>query len=1176
MINLYKSNDIYDLVEQLANDIKANSQGKLFDSPIHRIVIPSLVNKAWLNFALEEKLNVLFRVEYDNLNWCPYRLAKDIGIKHLDQTATKKDLFFEILSILKNRGEGSILEKMPLVKKYINDSCERVATEKNFPLAQKLNDPCERVATEKTFQLAQKLADVFLKYIDYNVEGNTDITDIDTDIISKWNKIIDANKDKDFDFSNMSMSKVEECEFLIYNELTKSKQKNDEENLTRLTILKEFDFKNAKHTDNIKLYIFNYPYISKGNMATLKKLSEFIDINIYYNPINEALPICQNEEYKKGYRKISLQNKYYNILKENISKENIIELDKENKEPKTVLDALKYGVKDKISQDKSLQVLACPGIYREVECVYNSIIQNLNTNSDLKPEDIGVILTDADTYYPAINGVFGMNSDKVPFNLICGMPNVVHQYIEGIKSLAYINESFFTKDSVKDLFENPCFKKKFNISQKEVEDFIEFADKENIWAFFDGNSKREHFDHNDLKDQYTWNYTATNLRLGSIMDLDEKKNEWEGFIPKNIIGDYKLFFNVLAKIYYEITFYKTLNYSISDTSKEKKEKSKKVIQYFQEFINSFLMPEKNNDSVKSLIDKSIKDYIEQTQLRNYLPTFMEVYQYIYMVSSSSNYSKGRAFTGGVVVGKLFNMRVCNFKILYVLGLNEGVFPRQDKKSSLDLTLNFPNRITGEEEDKYALYKLITSTEEKVYLSYSAKDLEKDAKLYPSGALDELIGYISENIIDREFQTVKMPLFGRSLYYYCPDKSKLEDKLDEVSLSKDVEDFSDVYVNYSENDLKLAKIDWEQEYNKEYKKVPYSEPDFTPSKDIESVLKVNVKDIVKFLMNPVEYALKSFDMKDKFENEKDYIYEPVSIKNFECNKIINECAFEYLKNGSYSNIINKYKDNGLIPQNEIGKRIGNILNNNIDKFKEKLIMAGKVFTLGYLIGDSYNIFEQYNKKEAPIKIDNTYLENIISEYNSSLEETEKEKEIDIKNESLFPYGIRDVELSCLIPIVYDDDIYLYKCGEKEIKYEYEAKIMLLVYILKTEKLNAKAFYINNNAKPIKYEYKITHNDTDCEEDIKKENLSKIRRILGKLLIDMQNIDCVYDYLPYMKVSDDLTNADYVTKATKFGEYSSHKHYIIEKLPNIFNINKENPIEIIKNRMESIDDLFSIKE
>lgn len=1147
MLNLYKSNDIHLLVKELAKDIKKNNEGKLFDSPIHRIVIPSLVNKAWLNFELEKELGVLFRVEYDNLNWCPYRLAKEIGIKNLDQTATRKDLFFEILSILKN---NSIMNKseMALVRNYINDKFERVST-------------------EKTFQFAEKLADVFIKYIDNNVESNSE-----KDIIGKWNKIINSNMNYE------GMSEVEICEFLIYNELIKSR--GEKSGITRLTILKEFDFTDAKYTDNIKLYIFNYPFISEGNLATLKTLSDYIDTKIYYNPICGELPICEDEEYD-NYSKKSIQSKYDNNLLKYISSEaqsEELEVSKEN----SVLNSIKYGVCGGIPQDKSFQVLACPGIYREVECVYNSIIYNLNNNPDLRPEDIGVILTDTNKYFPAVNGVFGMNSDKVPFNLICGMPNAVNDYIEGIKKLAYISEELFTKESVQDLFENSCFKKKFNISEKEVEEFMKYAEGENIWAFFNGDSKNKFFNRkeNPLTDQYTWDWSGANMRLGSIMDLDEEDNKWEGYIPSHSISDYKMFFNVLGKIYYEITYYKKLNIH---KSSDIKKYSQEVIGYFQNFIKSFLKSEKENDSVKILIDNSIDDFIKQCATRNYLPTFNEVAEYINMVASSSNYSKGRAFTGGVVVGKLFNMRVCNFKILYVLGLNEGVFPRQDNKSSLDLTLGFLDRITGEEEDKYALYKLITGTEKKVYLTYSSKDLEKEAQLYPSGALSELIDYIEKNIIKAEFKKMEMPMFGRSLLYYR-----------EADFP-----YSDAFLNYSENDMKLAKIDYDQTfYNKE--KEPYVEPEFIKDTDIDAdtPLKLNVKDIVTFLINPIEWTLKSLGMKDKFENEKDYVYEPVSIKNFECDKIINESIFELynfvkeedlenIDERSFNKVIKKYSDNGLIPQNKVGERLVNILKDNYNTMLESFELKEGSFESNLLIGYPSNVFEKYENSlpAEKIQFDSELKEELKREeldiVNDLLDEniTDNNKEI-IINKSYFPYGVRDVELSCLIPIVNEEnDIFFFKYGKEKPKYEYEAKIMLLVYILATRNLKAKAYYICDKIK--EFQYEIIHNnigineiftDESIPEEIIEENLQLIRQSLGKILTDMQNVKCLYEYLPMGNKKEYDSDEEYINEITSFGPYSSHKHYIIENLPNILSINKDNPTDIINERKAYIDHLF----
>ena len=62
------------------------------------------------------------------------------------------------------------------------------------------------------------------------------------------------------------------------------------------------------------------------------------------------------------------------------------------------------AAKNRLPQDTSLQIIACPGVMREVETVYNSILHNLQGDPSLKQNDIAVLVTDMTKYRAACRG----------------------------------------------------------------------------------------------------------------------------------------------------------------------------------------------------------------------------------------------------------------------------------------------------------------------------------------------------------------------------------------------------------------------------------------------------------------------------------------------------------------------------------------------------------------------------------------------------------------------------------------------------------------------------------------------------------------------------------------------------------------------------------------------------
>ncbi|MBQ7257546.1 MAG: exodeoxyribonuclease V subunit gamma [Abditibacteriota bacterium] len=1052
-IKAYKSLSINTLIKQLAEDIKKNSKaGSLFDVPTHRIILPTLVNQNFIKFELEKHLKALVKVEFDTLKWCPYRLAKKLKIKHLDQTLTQKDLFFQILCILNNIKEPEFtcqeLKDMEPVLEYLGETEDK-------------KEP-ENVRRQKKIDFAEKLSNLFITYIEEN-----DDDDPEYDIIKKWNSWI-----KEKVVFTDKQTPIEKYEYLIYKKLVDNIRKNNTE-LTKLTILKEFDFSSADYIPDEKLYIFNFPYIPKGTLNTLKRMSEFLDINIYVNTLNEDLPVVKPKN--------SIQKKYLKNIETVFESVEDIDIDDIEKTElnNTVLDFLKYNVTP-TKQDTTLQILACPGIYREAECVYESIIHNLQTDPSLNLEDIGVVLCDHNSYYPAIKGIFSRNSEKIPFNFTCATPNVVNSYIEGIQNLCELYDKNFTYAAVKEFLNNPCVRKKLNITEKDVSDFLDFAEKQKILAFFNIDQKNNYFN-SDLSNYYTWSRTQTNLLFGSIMDIE---NNWsidsegdEEITPQTEIGDYSKIFNTLMKIYFEYKYYDDYYNDLSKSSDPKDAKAEDAVRKFKEFIDEFLAPETPNDSVKILVDNTIDDYLHQVVSRNFYPSIRDIFAYISMKASSSNYSKGQPFTKGVVVGRFMNMRVCNFKILYIMGLNQGTFPREDDKSSLDLTKDSPQRNKLVDEDKYALYKLICSTQDKVYLTYSNKDLEKDAELYLSGAVGELKNYIS-NKITKEFEEINMPLFSRSLKYYDKEKPSVE--------------ITDAWVIYDKEAFNLAQKDYCNKYKAPLPEYPNQEI-YEALSPYDEEIHITVKQLSKFLINPAEYALDIMGKKDRYEDSNTFLYEPVNVQGgLDKSILIKSLVSSGIKKEKIEDVLTKSVKDGIIPNNPIGKKLEKYY---ADIAKDVKAEISDKIKPNILLGDIVPPNTKITEPKIPI---DPFCVNVNIKVDSNI----------------FPYGIRKVYLSGLIDFVDEENkkLYLITGSKEKDMCEYEAKLLLMLYSLAKGVCDFEIlyYYYKDKDKIIQSaSYRLI--DTDAIQ--KDLILDKIKENITNLCMQIQNKELVYDFSPY---------------------------------------------------------------
>ena len=115
--------------------------------------------------------------------------------------------------------------------------------------------------------------------------------------------------------------------------------------------------------------------------------------------------------------------------------------------------------------------------------------------------------------------------------------------------------------------------------------------------------------------------------------------------------------------------------------------------------------------------------------------------------------RGQYSTGGVTIAALQPLKPMPFRIVYILGLGEDIFPGSNVLSGLDLRSlkSLPGDIRPAEFNRYLFLETLLAVRDKVYLLYNNLDIQKDQILHPAVPLQQLKRYLNEHILDEEFE-----------------------------------------------------------------------------------------------------------------------------------------------------------------------------------------------------------------------------------------------------------------------------------------------------------------------------------------------------------------------------------------------------------------------------------------
>ena len=99
---------------------------------------------------------------------------------------------------------------------------------------------------------------------------------------------------------------------------------------------------------------------------------------------------------------------------------------------------------------------------------------------------------------------------------------------------------------------------------------------------------------------------------------------------------------------------------------------------------------------------------------------------------------------GVTVASFVPMRALPFRIIFVVGLGERVFPAPDGLPAIDLRggQRLPGDVTPREQDEYMFLETLLSARDRIYLSYVARDAVTGERTNPCSTIAALLDTVA--------------------------------------------------------------------------------------------------------------------------------------------------------------------------------------------------------------------------------------------------------------------------------------------------------------------------------------------------------------------------------------------------------------------------------------------------
>jgi exodeoxyribonuclease V gamma subunit len=430
-----------------------------------------------------------------------------------------------------------------------------------------------------------------------------------------------------------------------------------------------------------------------------------------------------------------------------------------------------------LGSDASISLHACHGPMREVEVLHDRLLELLTRAEDpVRPEEVLVLAPELETYAPLIEAVFRREPNEerfVPFRISDRAARREAPLFDAFLAVLGMVRGRVTASEVIDLFLLDSVRARLGLDVAE-------ADVVREWIVASGVRWGMDADHRESlglprESANTWRFGLSRLLLGYAMPCDEQRSfaglvaydEVEGK-DAELLGKAAGFLRSLFGWLRELERPRTLaGWSVT----------------LGELLAALFADDPESLYQVTAIRRALE---ELTRAATFAGAegdldIAVVRELVERRVDGSAPERG-FLAGGVTFSKLVPMRSIPFRVIALLGMNDGVFPRSPRPLEFDLLNNGKSeRRTADrsprEDERYLFLETLAAVRERLIVTFTGRSVRDDRVLAPSVCVSELIDVLAGTDGDaakarREALVVQHRLQGFSPAYFDGKDARL--------------------------------------------------------------------------------------------------------------------------------------------------------------------------------------------------------------------------------------------------------------------------------------------------------------------------------------------------------------------------------------------------------------------
>lgn len=396
------------------------------------------------------------------------------------------------------------------------------------------------------------------------------------------------------------------------------------------------------------------------------------------------------------------------------------------------------------ASDQSIRFHVAHSAQREVEILHDQLLAAFDEDHSLRPRDVIVMVPDVNQYAPHIEAVFGQidkNDERyIPFSIADQTQRHQAPLAFALEFLLGAPESRLAASDLFDLLDVQAVRQKLGIHEEDLPLLRRWVEQTNIRWGLDG-QHRAKFIHESYE-QNTWMHGLKRMLLGYAIGCDptgREDDDWHDIEPHgDVSGLNAALVGPLERLIRNLE-------TVITTFAEPTTPSEWFIR-LQTLLNDFFACESAEDAfLLRKLQSSLQYWVEACSaagLTEAIP--LAVIREHWMAQIDEATLAQRFMAGRLTFATLMPMRAIPFRIVCLLGMNDGDFPRTRTPVDFDLMSKDlrPGDRSRREDDRFLFLEALLSAREKLHISWVGKSIQDNSERPPSVLVSQLRDHLS--------------------------------------------------------------------------------------------------------------------------------------------------------------------------------------------------------------------------------------------------------------------------------------------------------------------------------------------------------------------------------------------------------------------------------------------------